>query len=203
MKPLESLLNRRSYCRKKLTYPAPNDQELRSLFDLVMTTPDHGNLKPWRFLVVKEENMPKLALATLEMYRQQSPDGKVTEKARRSAKEIADSPMMIIAISNVRPEHHVSLWDQQLCGGAAVQNIMNGLHLMGYGAFWYTFLAGKALKPILGMKPEDQVLGAIAVGTPIERFKRPLKRKAPDDYCFEWHGLGGVHTPLFSDKKSD
>lgn len=199
MESLAPLLSRRSYCRKKLTYPAPDDHELHRLFELVMTTPDHGNLKPWRFLIVKGDKMQVLADSTLEMYRRQLPNGELTEKARRSCQEIANTPMMIIAVTDLKPEHHVSLWDQWLCGGAAVQNIMTGLHLMGYGGFWYTFLAGDELKPILGMQPEDQVLGAISVGTPKERFVRPVERQSPNKYCFEWQGLAEQPTPYFED----
>ncbi len=55
MNPLEPLLDRRSYSFSKLTYPGPSDEELKQLFDLVMTTPIMGILShgsSW-LLVVK------------------------------------------------------------------------------------------------------------------------------------------------------
>ncbi|EDM67939.1 nitroreductase family protein [Moritella sp. PE36] len=197
MNPLESLLDRRSYSLSKLGHPAPSEEELRNLFDLVMTTPDHGNVKPWRFIVARGENMQKLGDLTLELYKRQSPDGEVKDKAYRSAREVAAVPMMIMVVTDLDPEHKVSLWDQRLCVGAAAQNIMNGLHLMGYGGLWYTFLANNDVKPMFGMKPDDQVVGAIAVGTPTPHFVKKIKRQSPDRYCFEWQGLGQTPTPLF------
>jgi nitroreductase len=201
MNPLEPLLNRRSYSRSKLEHPAPSDEQLRQLFDLVMTTPDHGNLKPWRILVARGNKMQELADATLVMYQKQSLTGELKEKAYRSAREIAETPMMIIMISDFKVGHKVSLWDQQLCGGAAAQNLMTGLHLMGFGGFWYTFLVNEELKPLLGMQKADQIIAAISVGTPKARFVRKMKRKAPDKYCYEWLGFNEQPAALFDKKQ--
>lgn len=200
MNRLESLLSRRSYDRSKLTYPGPSENELHQLFDFVMTTPDHGNIKPWRIIVARgEESMEKLAALTLDIHKRQSKNGEISENSKRNAVFLAKLPMMIFIFTDVDASHSVSLWDQYLCAGAVTQNIMNGLHLQGYGAFWNTFLASDDIKPLLGMKPEDQIAGAIAVGTPTSRSIKNVKRKSPSPHCFEWQGLGVTPTKLFSD----
>jgi len=198
MNPLKSLLDRRSYSYSKLTYPGPSDEDLKQLFDLVMTTPDHGNLKPWRFVVARgEEKMNKLAEVTLAMYKRQSTNGELKDEAYRAVEYIKKLPMMLFVMTDVYPDHKVSLWDQYLSAGAATQNIMNGLHLQGYGGLWYTFLANDEVKPLLGLKAEDQVAAAIAIGTPKPEFVKKIKRQSPNDYCFEWQGLGVPPTKFF------
>jgi len=198
MNPLQPLLNRRSYTVSKLGHPGPSEDELKNLFNLVMTTPDHGNVKPWRFIVARGDNMKKLGELTLELYKRHSENGVASEKAIRAAKDIAAVPMMIMVVTHLDTEHKVSLWDQRLSGGAAAQNIMTGLHLLGYSGLWYTFLAKDEMKPMFGMGPEDQVVGAIAVGTPIAEFVKEIKRQCPERYCFEWEGFGVTPTPLFN-----
>lgn len=198
MNPLEPLLDRRSYSFSKLTYPGPSDQELKQLFDLVMTTPDHGNIKPWKFVVARGDNMKKAGEMALELYKRQSPDGQVSEDGKRSAEYISNLPMMILVMTNVDPNHKkVTIWDQHLSAAAAAQNIMSGLHLMGYGGLWYTFLANEQVKPLFGMKTDDQIVGAIAVGTPLPEFVKKIKRQSPAKYCFEWQGLGVPPSELF------
>lgn len=197
MNPLQPLLDRRSYGFSKLEHPGPSDDELRNLFDLVMTTPDHGNVKPWRFLVARGDNMQKIADFSTERFKMLNESGELSEADLNYVRDIASIPMLIIAVTDLDTEHHVSLWDQRLCVAAATQNIMNGLHLLGYGGLWYTFLASDEMKPMLGMQPEDQIVGIIAAGTPDPHFVKNIKRQAPNKYCFEWQGIGVAPTPLF------
>ncbi|MBF3727460.1 nitroreductase family protein, partial [Burkholderia pseudomallei] len=48
---LRELLSRRS--RWPLTEPAPGPRELDAIFDAALRAPDHGNLRPWRFVVIR------------------------------------------------------------------------------------------------------------------------------------------------------
>ncbi len=101
-------------------------------------------------MVARGENMKKAGEMALELYKRQSSDGQVSEDGKRSAEYISNLPMMILVMTNVDPNHKkVTIWDQQLSAAAAAQNIMNGLHLMGYGGLWYTFLANEQVKPLL------------------------------------------------------
>ena len=54
MNTIELLINRNSHA--KLTAPAPSEDELATLFAAAMRAPDHGLLRPWRFMVVNGPN---------------------------------------------------------------------------------------------------------------------------------------------------
>ncbi|MFP8978046.1 nitroreductase family protein, partial [Pseudomonas aeruginosa] len=53
MEALDALLTRISHAR--LSDPAPSPEQLDRLFRVSFRAPDHGPLRPWRFIVVAGE----------------------------------------------------------------------------------------------------------------------------------------------------
>ena len=53
MDALELLVGRESAV--KLTSPGPDQTELDRMFQCALRAPDHGRLRPWRFVVIPEE----------------------------------------------------------------------------------------------------------------------------------------------------
>ena len=64
MTPLDFLLTRRSF--PILTTPAPSKEQLNTLMQAALRAPDHGNLKPYRFLVCEGDKLNQLG----ELYAQ-------------------------------------------------------------------------------------------------------------------------------------
>ena len=58
MEALDALLNRVSVPR--LTDPAPNAAQREALFQAALRAPDHGQLRPWRFLTIEGQGREKL-----------------------------------------------------------------------------------------------------------------------------------------------
>ena len=50
MSAIETLLNRNSHPR--LVAPGPDEAELETILRAAMRAPDHGRLRPWRFVVI-------------------------------------------------------------------------------------------------------------------------------------------------------
>lgn len=44
----------------RLTAPAPTPEQLTELFKAAIRAADHGNMRPWRFLIVEGEGLIKL-----------------------------------------------------------------------------------------------------------------------------------------------
>ena len=57
--PLHALTSRRSV--KFLRAPAPKQDELEQILQAAMSAPDHGALRPWRFVLIRGEAIGKLA----------------------------------------------------------------------------------------------------------------------------------------------
>jgi hypothetical protein len=61
---------------------------------------------------------------------------------------------------------------------------------MGFGGIWHSQETDDALRQMLQMGEEDQVLGVISLGTP--KRTSLAKRKSFVDYTFEWNQEDGL-----------
>ena len=66
MNAIEAILSRKSAPR--LEEPAPNDHELELIYKSALRAPDHGALKPWKFLNVSGNSFD-FSMNCLEMSR--------------------------------------------------------------------------------------------------------------------------------------
>ena len=187
MDAIDALMTRRSYSRGSLLQPAPNRAELAQILQTAMTVPDHGNLKPWRFVVIQGQGMKDLEGLLRSIY-----DGEVEneEYFQRFIEEIINTPMMICVYSTINQDTSVSVLDQQLAGAAACEHILLAAHAMGFGGIWHSQETDDALRQMLQMGEEDQVLGVISLGTP--KRTSLAKRKSFVDYTFEWNQEDGL-----------
>ena len=187
MDAIDALMTRRSYSRGSLLQPAPNRAELAQILQAAMTVPDHGNLKPWRFVVIQGQGMKDLEGLLRTIY-----DGEVEneEYFQRFIEEIINTPMMICVYSSINQDTRVSVLDQQLAGAAACEHILLAAHAMGFGGIWHSQETDDALRQMLQMGEEDQVLGVISLGTP--KRTSLAKRKSFVDYTFEWNQEDGL-----------
>ncbi len=59
MDALTLLLNRRSASRLKT--PAPQGEQLDNILAAGMRAPDHGALKPWHFVIMKDDGIKRFS----------------------------------------------------------------------------------------------------------------------------------------------
>lgn len=165
MDAISLLLNRVS--RSKLGLPAPTSVELDTLIQAAVRAPDHGALKPWRFLVIEGERLAALSsvFTSSAQVAGESSAG-VLEKIKNMPFR---APMIIIPVSKCIPNHKVPVVEQQLSGAAAVQNILLGLHALGYGGIWRTgeLAYNRQVCAQLGLTEHESLLGFLYTGTPV------------------------------------
>ncbi len=165
MDAIEALLTRKS--ATKLVDPAPGTEHLELVLRAAARAPDHGRLRPWRFIVIQGEarvrfgevlsaaakaRMPEIADASLSRER---------EKALRA-------PMLIVVAAAIRPENpKIPETERVLSAGTAAQNLLLALHALGYGAMWRTGDAAydPMVKRALGLSERDHIVGFIYAGT--------------------------------------
>ncbi len=117
---------------KYLESPGPNAAQWAQAAALALRAPDHGGLRPFRFVVVGDAERPVLGelFAAGAQQRGQAPDE--IERARARA---YNGPGLVALVARVRDDvPDVPPHEQWLCVGAALMNFMNALHLMGFGA---------------------------------------------------------------------
>src|SRR3990167_6729703 len=96
MTPLPLLLPRRSF--PILTAPTPSKDQINTLMQAALRAPDHGNLKPFRFLVCAGEKLAQLG----ELYAQgMQQSGEVDPvKLERARGLPLRAPMVVIAVAS-------------------------------------------------------------------------------------------------------
>jgi nitroreductase len=179
---LTQLLSRRSYW--PLVQPVPTADELHQAFEATMRAPDHSNLKPWRFITIQGEALLALSdiFATAAVKRGDDDNG---ERSRRQA---VAAPMIIAVGARICSDCRVPEVEQLLSVGAAAMNLLNALHLFGYGAYWATGANAYDLdvRQALGLKEaSDQLLGFIYVGSPSKQ-RAPKIRPSSEAFVTQW-----------------
>jgi nitroreductase len=162
---LQFLLNRRSI--SALVEPGPTQEQLTVLLRAATTVPDHGCLRPYRFVVVPREGQEALGAALVGAAEEQRPD--LTSEAREKIRKKAfAAPTRVVIIASPRDDGKVPEWEQIASASCTGYAIVLAALAQGLGAAWRTspILEGTALRSLLGLQPRERVLGWINVGTP-------------------------------------
>ena len=183
---LQSLLSRQSYW--PLTSPGPNDTELASIFDVALRAPDHGNLRPWRFVLVRGAAREALGEVLVDIASARSPDEPRSAHQHRSRKAQA-APVIIAIAAAVDSGSTIPEVEQLLSVGAAAMNMLNAIHVLGYGGFWATGADSYDVRmhAALGFEPSEQLLGFLFIGTPASA-QRDAVRPERTAHVREWTG---------------
>jgi nitroreductase len=175
---LQFLLNRRSI--SALVEPGPTQEQLTVLLRAATTVPDHGCLRPYRFVVVPREGQEALGAALVAAAEEQRPDlpSEAREKIRKKA---FAAPTRIVLIASPREDGKVPEWEQIASASCTGYAIVLAALAQGLGAAWRTspILDGTALRNLLAMQPRERVLGWINVGTPAVA-PNAQERRPPD-----------------------
>jgi nitroreductase len=129
---LDLLALRYSVGPKYLTAPGPSAEQWTRAADLALRAPDHGGLRPFRFVVVGDSQ--RVAVARLFAAGAQQ-RGQTAEEVERARARAFNGPGLVALVARVRDDvPDVPPHEQWICVGAALMNFMNALHLMGFGA---------------------------------------------------------------------
>ena len=166
----------------RLDAPGPSAEQLQQLLTAAVRAPDHGLLRPWRFIVVEGDQRARLGEMLAQCCQQDQPDLNEAqlEKLRQAPLR---APTMLIVVAEISAPHKVSAIDQIMACAAAVQNLLLSAHAIGVGAMWRTGAPALSptLKTRLGFRPEDEIVGFIYLGTPMGSSKA-VTIESPDSW---------------------
>lgn len=168
-----------------LTEPPPTSQEMRRILGAALCAPDHGQLRPWRFVIIRGEARAALGDVFVAAAHRRDPG----DNAERFRSKAFAAPLVIALVANVRNGHKVPVQEQILSAAAGVMNVLNALHLLGYGGFWATGRNSHdaMVHEALGLGDTEHLLGFLYIGTP-RNANRVVARSAPRGFVREWHG---------------
>ena len=163
MDALEALVTRSS--AKTYGDTAPTKEHLASVLQAAVRAPDHGRLRPWRFMLIEGDERRRFGemLAASALRRVPALGEGDLQRERDKAMR---APLIIVVACRIVPGTKVPAIEQILAAGAAAQNIQLALHTLGYVATWKTGEAAydTQVKRELGLAADDHLVAFIYTG---------------------------------------
>lgn len=183
---VRALLARASVPARQLHDPAPDAAALSLAVAAAACAPDHGGLRPWRFVSIQGEARAALGDLLALAMQARAPETPEARLDLERAKPLR-SPLVVAAGAAIRAHAKIPAWEQEATAAAGIMNFLNALDAMGFGCCWLSSLAlqDPAIKTALGFAETDRLLGWIYVGTPEAERPRPT-RPSPEDFLRDW-----------------
>jgi nitroreductase len=171
---LDTLLRRRSQGIRHLEAPGPDDAQLALMAEAALRAPDHAELVPFRFKVVRGAARERLAALYVQVAREA---GKSEDSVALDAERALKAPLTVALLARVDLGHPVvPAHEQWIAVGAALANFMNAAHAMGFAG---KMLSGaKVRHPLVQAAfcdAGETLVGWVALGT----ASQPPKQRAP------------------------
>jgi len=168
---IAAMRTRRSYGR--LTEPAPNDDELRTMLEVAAAAPDHGELRPFRFTILRDAGKEAFGEVLEAAYVRRCTDTgvePVPAKAKKERTKLGRAPLVVVVSAARQPTEKIPWVDQRDAAVAATEHLLLAAHALGYGAMWRTGAPCEDphVKKALDLADDDAVVGFVYVGTPHE-----------------------------------
>src|SRR5580692_5620666 len=155
---------------KSLTGPGPTPTQMARLLEAAGRAPDHGRLKPWRFVAVDGAERETFANAVALARRDQIPAFS-DEQMELEREKIRRSPSILVAGCAVRKDiAKVPEIEQVIAVGAAVENLLLAANDLGFGVMWKTGPAAYSarVKAAIGLAADDHIVAILHLGTQVK-----------------------------------
>ena len=180
---LELITTRQNISPRRLVAPGPDEAQVDTMFRAAAAAPDHGEIRPWRFVLVPSDKRHLLADVFAQALIER--DAEATAEQIENAREKAfRAPFLALAIARLGPcETDIEPLERMVSMGAAVQNFLLCAHSLGFGS---SLTSGQAmrslpLRQLFQMSEGEQAVCCINVGTVA---KRKTVRLRPEPASF-------------------
>jgi len=184
---LDDMARRRSVSPRRLIEPGPSLEQVRTMIDAACAAPDHRRLRPWRFILIRNDQ--RTMLANLFEAAARETHGTLSEDQTERAREKAFNGACLVAVVGVIRDDvpDVPTHEQWVSVGAAVQNILLTATSFGFGSMIVSGdkVKTRALQKGLGLSVIEQLLGFVAVGT-VSKLPPVPERPIVEDVLSVW-----------------
>ena len=187
MLTLDALDTRLSVPTRQLGTPGPDPAQLQRILRTAVRVPDHGKRVPFRFLRIAGPARALLAVAAAERLREREPNAgdAVVDKLRT---RFLLPPLTIGVIARLDFDEQIPESERFSTASCVCLLLLQAAQAEGFGAQWLTgwiaydrpFLEGT-----LGLTEDEQLVGTIAIGTPLVEVP-DRERPDPGDLLSDW-----------------
>ena len=174
---MKFLLTRRSHPARSLSAPWPGRDDLEPLLVAAARSPDHGKLEPWRFIVLQQGAMARLAALVRERGAALGHDSAAQDKA---ASLYESSGLAVVVVSSPVASAKIPVIEQTYSAGAVSLALLNAALAADWGANWISGWASHDrgfVEAGFGLSGHEHVAGIIHIGT---ATAVPPERPRPD-----------------------
>ncbi len=163
-----------------LSDPAPSQEQLDELFKAALRAPDHGALRPWRFITIEGEARQQFSDSLSEIKQSEGAPERDVNKAKKMALR---APMIIVSIASLKESAKIPDVEQDWSAAAATQNILVAAEALGLGAIWRTGWPAfnEQVNKQLGLTDNEKIIGFIYIGQSPEQ-RKPLEQLNLKDF---------------------
>ncbi len=167
----------------------PTKDHLATILDAAVRAPDHGRLRPWRFMLIEGAQRQKFGALLAAAALRRTPALSAGDLQRERDKATR-APLVIVVACRAVPGTKVPIIEQILAAGAAAQNILLGLHNFGYAAAWKTGESAydPEVKKALGFAADDHIVAFIYAGGGLGALFAPGKPAVVQDAMLQFPG---------------
>ena len=179
--PLQAIHARRSIRRFDDEAPVPR-AALEEAVRAACTAPAPHHTHPWLFVMLERGPLRTRFLAamaeawTADLRGDGTPADVIERRLRKSDDLLGEAPVLAVPCVRLRGSHAYADGERAaaeremflLSGGAAIQNLMLGLHAQGLASCWVssTLFCKEETREALGLPAEWIPLGSVAIGRP-------------------------------------
>jgi len=152
----------------ELVAPPPSFAQREIIFRAALRAPDHGQLRPWRFLLVEGDDRKTVGNILADV------EGSENEVQRnRTAGRLLRAPLVLLIVAHITPHTKIPEIEQKMSVAAAVQNMLIAAHTLNVGAMWRSGMITyePSLAEKLGLAANERLLGFLYLGTPKNETK--------------------------------
>ncbi|MDX5371257.1 MAG: nitroreductase family protein [Pseudomonadaceae bacterium] len=184
MQALDLLLNRVSVGR--LLEPAPDAAQRELMLRVALRAPDHGQLRPWRFLTVEGEARARLGELFAQALQASNPEAKPEALDKARAMPLR-APLLMVVIARLSEHPKVPHEEQLLSAGCAAHGLLLAAQALGFGAIWRTGELSQNPRVCqgLGLSASEKIVGFLYLGS-FEGERRTPPALPPGDFVSAW-----------------
>lgn len=164
---------------RRLVEPGPTESQLQMILGAAAAAPDHGQLLPWRFVVVPVDQRALLAEVFAQALLDRDPDAS-TEQVDNARDKAYRAPFLMLAIAKLvgsTPEQDakrvaagelaVTDAERLVSLGCAIQNMLLTAHAFGFGSGLTSgqAMASPRLRALFGLSDHETAVCCINLGT--------------------------------------
>ena len=163
----ETLLDRTSTPPRLMeTTDGPTPSDIQDILRAAMSAPDHGSVRPWRFVIVEGDDRAILGRVFADALKTRDP-GATKEAIAKEINRPLRAPVVIAILARVvhdRP--NVPEIEQIVATACAAQNMLLAANAKGFGGILLTGknAQDKNVRAFFGLKSGDEIVSFLYLG---------------------------------------